>query len=55
LLSRSPNLPRQRRAFGRYPLYVVSSLVYLVFFIPTAYGQNIVRLDHRLALLLELI
>ncbi|TNY23171.1 MFS general substrate transporter [Rhodotorula diobovata] len=28
-------------AFGRYPLYVVSSLVYLVFFIPTAYGQNI--------------
>ncbi|BGP36379.1 hypothetical protein JCM10450v2_000279 [Rhodotorula kratochvilovae] len=28
-------------AYGRYPLYVVSSLVYLIFFIPTAYGQNI--------------
>ncbi|GAA5908018.1 hypothetical protein JCM8208_004025 [Rhodotorula glutinis] len=28
-------------AYGRYPLYVISSLVYLVFFIPTAYGQNI--------------
>lgn len=25
-------------------MYVVSSLVYLIFFIPTAYGQNIVRL-----------
>ncbi|GJN92132.1 hypothetical protein Rhopal_005162-T1 [Rhodotorula paludigena] len=28
-------------AFGRYPLYVVSSFVYLVFIIPIAYGQNI--------------
>ncbi|BGP52668.1 hypothetical protein JCM8202_004805 [Rhodotorula sphaerocarpa] len=28
-------------AFGRYPLYVISSLVYLIFFIPVAYGQNI--------------
>lgn len=36
------------RAYGRYPLYVISSLVYLVFFIPTAYGQNIVRRPHLL-------
>ncbi|GAA6012659.1 hypothetical protein JCM11491_005472 [Sporobolomyces phaffii] len=28
-------------AYGRYPLYVISSLLYLVFFIPIAYGQNI--------------
>lgn len=28
-------------AYGRYPLYVVSSLMYTIFFIPTAYGQNI--------------
>ncbi|GAA5997050.1 hypothetical protein JCM5350_001573 [Sporobolomyces pararoseus] len=28
-------------AFGRYPLYFFSSLFYLVFFIPIAYGQNI--------------
>ncbi|POY70052.1 hypothetical protein BMF94_6939 [Rhodotorula taiwanensis] len=28
-------------AYGRYPLYVISSVVYLIFFIPTAYGQNI--------------
>ncbi|GAA5981253.1 hypothetical protein JCM10908_004039 [Rhodotorula pacifica] len=28
-------------AYGRYPLYVVSSVLYTVFFIPTAYGQNI--------------
>ncbi|GAA5871883.1 hypothetical protein JCM3774_000717 [Rhodotorula dairenensis] len=28
-------------AYGRYPLYVVSSVLYTIFFIPTAYGQNI--------------
>ncbi|GAA5888892.1 hypothetical protein JCM6882_002892 [Rhodosporidiobolus microsporus] len=28
-------------AFGRYPIYCISSLIYLIFFIPTAYGQNI--------------
>lgn len=28
-------------AYGRYPLYVVSALLYLVFFIPIAQGQNI--------------
>lgn len=30
-------------AYGRYPLYFISCLLYLIFFIPTAYGQNIVR------------
>jgi len=28
-------------AYGRYPLYFGSALIYLVFFIPIAYGQNI--------------
>ncbi|GAA5899377.1 MFS transporter [Sporobolomyces salmoneus] len=28
-------------AYGRYPLYVISALFYLIFFIPIAYGQNI--------------
>ncbi|GAA5858755.1 hypothetical protein JCM8547_004973 [Rhodosporidiobolus lusitaniae] len=28
-------------AYGRYPMYFISCLIYLVFFIPTAYGQNI--------------
>ncbi|GAA5918369.1 hypothetical protein JCM1841_002191 [Sporobolomyces salmonicolor] len=28
-------------AYGRYPMYFISCLVYLIFFIPIAYGQNI--------------
>ncbi|GAA5972770.1 hypothetical protein JCM11641_003013, partial [Rhodosporidiobolus odoratus] len=28
-------------AYGRYPLYFVSALLYLIFFIPIAYAQNI--------------
>lgn len=28
-------------SYGRYPLYFGSALIYLVFFIPIAYGQNI--------------
>ncbi|BGP12403.1 hypothetical protein JCM10213_001992 [Rhodosporidiobolus nylandii] len=28
-------------AYGRYPIYFGSCLIYLIFFIPTAYGQNI--------------
>ncbi|GAA5894174.1 hypothetical protein JCM5296_004675 [Sporobolomyces johnsonii] len=28
-------------AYGRYPMYFVSCLIYLIFFIPIAYGQNI--------------
>ncbi|GAA6043247.1 hypothetical protein JCM8097_008485 [Rhodosporidiobolus ruineniae] len=28
-------------AYGRYPMYFISILMYTIFFIPTAYGQNI--------------